>query len=88
MSGAQKLEFFFPMMVLGWLTGILLTVLEMLFSNSAWPDRFRDASGFLEFFIAPLVPYFLWRWHSIRNSKERFARHRIFGDTDEFILPA
>jgi hypothetical protein len=87
MSVRDKFHFLFPFMVLigiGLVT-IILGAAFYIFEN--WNGR-KELLSAAAILFAPLVLYFLWRGHLIRESTERFARHQAFGDTEEFILSA
>lgn len=40
------------------------------------------------FMVLPWAPYFIGRASRIGESVARLERHKVFGDTDEFMLSA
>jgi predicted RNA-binding Zn-ribbon protein involved in translation (DUF1610 family) len=87
LSGSQKFQYFFPTVVLGFVTG---GVLVGAFAIFTFGDDLRMGffmSGVvLSMFAMPWVPYFLLQRRHIPESRERYERHKVFGDTDEFVL--
>jgi len=85
-GGWEKFEYLFPLMALGW----IITVISVAWIESPT----RSESGHIQRYIVevlaviivPWVPFYLWRAHLIGRSIQRFERHKLFGDTDDFIL--
>ena len=86
LSRGERFEYLFPVMVLAFLGAAVLVTAVACLDGVDWEERLREMGAVAAVMVAPWAPYFLWRAHLIRKSKERFERHRLFGDTDEFIL--
>ena len=84
----ERFEYLFPVMALAGLGAAVLILGVAYLDGLDWEERFREMGAVAAVMVVPWTPYFMWRWHLIRKSKERFARRQIFGETDEFILPA
>ena len=71
---AQKIEFLFPVTVIGWLGAAVVVGIAGVVIG--WPDLEQSIGigliGFL-FFALPWMPYFLRRWHQVRQSRQRMS---------------
>jgi hypothetical protein len=87
LTAAQKFQYFFPTVVLGFVLGaILMGIFAILgFREDLGLGLVMGAVAF-GMFALPWVPYLLLQWRHIPASRERYERHRVFGDTEEFIL--
>jgi hypothetical protein len=73
-------------MVLGYFGGVAATVVVMFFMESGSRERVFYVEMILLFMCLPWMPYFIGRARRVRESTERLERHKVFGDTDGFIL--
>ena|SRR5713226_1899534 len=87
LTGHQKFQYFFPTSVLGFVVGAVLVgaIAVLVFSDQLGLGLLMGATAF-GMFALPWAPYFLLQWRHIPKSRARYERHKIFGDTEEFIL--
>jgi len=85
----QKFEYVFPTTVLGYFIGVIVVLLFVIFMDvSSSQEKLFMSEMVILLMMMPWVPYFSGRVKSIRESVARLERHKVFGDTDEFILSA
>jgi hypothetical protein len=82
----QKFEYVFPTTVLGYMGAFLIVIGTAYWIGSDLHEKLFLVELMLFLMGLPWVPYFIGRARRIRQSVERFERHRVFGDTEEFIL--
>ena len=87
LEGSQKFQYFFPTMVLGFFGAGVVLPLAVAWLIRDQPEVVLPM-GVIAFltFALPWIPYFLLQWRHIPKSRARYERHRVFGDTDEFVL--
>jgi hypothetical protein len=86
LSGQQKFEYVAPTTVLGYFGGVVLTFVAIFILEPGTRERIFYTEMILLFMCLPWVPYFVGRARRVRESTDRLDRHKVFGDTDEFIL--
>ena len=85
----QKFEYVFPTTLLGYFIGVIVVLLFPVFMDlSSSQEKVLMLEIVILFMVMPWVPYFIGRVNRIRESIARLERHKVFGDTDEFILSA
>jgi hypothetical protein len=86
LSGMQKFEYIFPTMVLGYLCAFALVIGTAFWIGGDGKEKLFLVELMVLLMGFPWIPYFLIRAKRISESRERHERHKVFGDTDEFIL--
>jgi hypothetical protein len=87
LTASQKFQYFFPTVVLGFVAGaILMGAFAVVgFSDQLGLAVLMGATVF-GMFALPWAPYFILQWRHIPQSRARHERHKVFGNTEEFIL--
>src|SRR3974390_1334662 len=84
----QRFEYVFPATVLGYLGGVVVVVAFILSTDWSPREKVFMADMIALLMVIPLAPYFIGLAKRVRESVARLGRHKVFGDTDEFILSA
>jgi hypothetical protein len=82
----QRIEYFAPTTVLGYFGGVLATMIGIFLLEAGSQERIFYLEMIALFMLLPWLPYFIGRARRMTESTERLERHKVFGDTDEFIL--
>jgi hypothetical protein len=86
-NGSEKNQHFFSTMVLGFSgAASVLPVVATRYVRDPLEVALPMAVIIFLIFTLPWIPPFLLEWLHIPRSRVRCERHRIFGDTDGFIL--
>jgi hypothetical protein len=86
LSGMQKFEYIFPTTVLGYFGAFILVLSAAYWIGTDAREKLFLVEMMILLMGFPWIPYFMIRAKEIRASRERHERHKVFGDTDEFIL--
>jgi hypothetical protein len=84
----QKFEYIFPATVLGYLGGVIIVFAFILSADWSSREKLFMSEMITLLMVMPWAPYFIGRLNRIRESVARLERHKVYGDTDEFILSA
>ena len=84
----QGFEYVFPATVLGYLGGVVVVVAFIWSTDWSPREKLFMSEMIALLMVMPWAPYFIGLAKRVRESVARLGRHKVFGDTDEFILSA
>jgi hypothetical protein len=88
LSKVRRFEYLFPTAVLGHFDGALLVLVLVAVMDLPSQVKLFMWEMVILFMVLPWAPYFIGGASRIGESVARLERHKVFGDTDEFILSA